>query len=163
VTIDTKILRKLSIISILLSFLLSVGSNAETILNSEEMTIKLNQNLSDGELYCLSSAEYDQIYLPDNLKCDDCTLDQRSDEIMNDGWRSEYILFVVRQEKSIEINKISIPDDLQDKVYTSYRDVAFFPEKFGLMTQCTADRTATAGCFYINDSCLFLFLNSEEN
>jgi hypothetical protein len=112
---------------------------------------------------CLTSAEYEQIFLPKQHQCYDCKLDDRSKELIDEGHKHDSILLAVRVGNTFQVSRVFPKMDLEmeQPVFTAYNSIAFYPEDVLPMTQCTSQIKAFGACKQRYRECYLLFENLD--
>lgn len=138
--------------------ILAAPVNAQQITLNKEMH-SMTVSIESGELdyMCLSSAEYGQLYLPEEFACHDCSVSEDSKELLNEAWGPDHILLITRSNNVLDVKRLDFSAASNMDMYTSYRNISYFPEKVNKMSQCTYAAVAVAGCHEQSGSCLMLF------
>ena len=106
----------------------------------------------EGTALCLTSAAYEQLYLPKAFACRDCRIVGR--EVLSRGWSDRHVILAATKGSVTELQPVPVPPD---RTYTSYRTPSYDPQAVLPHVQCTRARRATARCAPFLGRCLLLF------
>ena len=77
----------------------------------------------EGTALCLTSAAYEQLYLPESFACRDCRIIGR--EVLERGWSDRNVILAPTKGSVTELQTIPAPPD---RTYTSYRTPSSDPQ-----------------------------------
>ena len=109
----------------------------------------------EGTALCLTSAAYEQLYLPEAFACRDCRIIGR--EVLERGWSDRNVILAATKGSVTVLQTVPVPPD---RTYTSYRTPSSDPQSVLPHVQCTRARRATARCAPFLGQCHLLFEGS---
>jgi hypothetical protein len=114
---------------------------------------------------CLSSAEYDQFYLPREFACYQCDKTKRARDLVSKGWSPTDIMIVIRRGNIIDAFQVKavVPPGHKESIYTSYKGASYHPEKRRPFKQCSTAPRPQAYCMNYIGQCLLMFNDSQTH
>ena len=106
----------------------------------------------EGTALCLTSATYDQLYLPEAFACRDCRIVGR--EVLEREWSDRHVIFAATKGSVTELQTIPVAPG---RTYTSYRTPSTDPQSVLPHVQCVRASHAMARCAPFLGRCLLLF------
>jgi hypothetical protein len=140
-------------------------------LNAAIPSITIDVSALDSDYMCLTSAEYDQLYLVPEYDCFPCF----SAELMTDEslalrqreWIKDRILLAIRKGDSFDLQDIDLSAITSREIANTYNGArtadGIGPNWPRAMSQCTRSKRATAYCYTLPyGACKFLFGSKPE-
>jgi hypothetical protein len=140
-------------------------------LNAAIPSITIDVSALDSDYMCLTSAEYDQLFLVREYNCFPCFSEERMTEesfaLRQREWIKDRLLLAIRKGDSFDLQDIDLSaitsreiDNTYNGAYTVDGSTPDWPKT---MSQCTRSKTATAYCYTLPyGACKFLFGSKPE-
>jgi hypothetical protein len=140
-------------------------------LNAAIPSITIDVSALDSDYMCLTSAEYDQLFLVREYDCFPCFSAERMTEesfaLRQREWIKDRLLLAIRKGDSFDLQDIDLSAITSREIDNTYNDVrrsdGSGPDWPKTMAQCTRSKKATAYCYTLPfGACRFLFGSKPE-